>query len=176
MTDASRMTEAAFDPLRQLDALAKREVRFVLIGGLAGRLWGSPTVTNDLDLCYARDEANLEALVAALRELRARLRGVDADVPFLLDARTLEAGDHFTLVTSAGNMDVLGHPAGTAGYDELARTAVPMKIEGRDVPVAALEDLIRMKRAAGRQKDRIEVEILEAVLEEHDREKRPPSG
>ena len=72
-------------------------------------------------------------------------------------------------MTAAGNLDVLGHPAGSGGYDELAKTAVPMEISGERVLVAAIEDLIRMKRAAGRPKDRIEVEILEAVLEEHDK-------
>jgi hypothetical protein len=64
-------------------------VRFVVIGGLAGRLWGSPTMTNDVDFCYARDPLNLERLAAALIEHRARLRGVADDVPFLLDATTL---------------------------------------------------------------------------------------
>jgi len=163
------MTDGVFDPLRALDVLRRHRVRFVLIEGLAARLQGSPTLTNDLDLCYDRNEANLEALAAALKELEARLRGVDEDVPFRLDARTLKAGDHFTFVTTAGNLDVLGHPAGSGGYDDLARTAVPMEISGEKVLVAAIEDLIRMKRAAGRPKDRIEVEILEAVLEERDR-------
>lgn len=163
------MTDGAFDPLRALDVLRRHRVHFVLIGGLAARLQGSPTLTNDLALCYDRNQANLEALAAALKELEARLRGVDEDVPFRLDARTLKAGDHFTFVTTAGNLDVLGHPAGSGGYDELARTAVPMEISGEKVLVAAIEDLIRMKRAAGRPKDRIEVEILEAVLEERDR-------
>jgi len=163
------MSNGAFDPLRALDVLRRHRVRFVLIGGLASRLQGSPSLTNDLGLCYDRNEANLEALAAALRELEARLRGVDEDVPFRLDARTLKAGDHFTFMTTAGNLDVLGHPAGSGGYEDLARTAVPMEISGEKVLVAAIEDLIRMKRAAGRPKDRIEVEILEAVLEEHDR-------
>ena len=53
----------AFDPLQILQVLDKHKVRFVVIGGIAGRLWGSTTVTNDLDICYARDRENLEALV-----------------------------------------------------------------------------------------------------------------
>ncbi|HJR52250.1 MAG TPA: hypothetical protein VJ982_00905 [Gemmatimonadota bacterium] len=163
------MTPAAFDPLRILDALRLHDVRFVLIGGFAGRLLGSPTVTNDLDLCYARDDRNLERLAAALRELRARLRGVDEDAPFLLDARTLAAGDAFTLVTDAGNLDVFGYPPGSGGYDALRLTAEIMEIDGHPVPVAAIDDLIRMKIAVGRPKDRIEVEILSALQEEIER-------
>lgn len=163
------MTHAAFDPLRTLETLHRHDVRFVLIGGFAGRLLGSPTVTNDLDLCYARDERNLERLAAALRDLGARLRGVDEDVPFLLDARTLEAGDAFTLVTEAGNLDVFAYPSGSGGYDALRRTAETMDIDGHPVAVAAIEDLIRMKLAAGRPKDRVEVEILSALQDEIER-------
>lgn len=161
------MTAAAFDPLRIARTLRKHGVRFVVIGGFAGRLWGSPTLTNDLDLCYARDRENLERLAAALKELKARLRGVPARVPFQLDARTLEAGDHFTFETRAGNLDMLGFPAGSAGFEGLLRTAAEMEIaRGLRVPVASLEDLIRMKRASGRPKDLIEVEVLSALQEE----------
>lgn len=160
------MSPSAFDPERILRTLAEHRVRYVLIGGLAGRLWGSPTVTNDLDLCYARDRSNLERLAEALRTLDARLRGADPDVPFLLDAETLERGDHFTFATAAGNLDILGHPAGSRGFEDLIATAAPMRLSGKKVLVADLDDLIAMKRAAGRPKDRVEVEILTALRDE----------
>jgi hypothetical protein len=160
------MTDPIFDPLKMLDVLHRHRVRFIMIGGLAGRLWGSPTVTNDLDICHARDRANLGRLAEALREARARLRGVAEEIPFLLDDRTLGAGDHFTFVTDAGNLDCMGAPAGTNGYDDLARTAEEMEIGEHTIQVASIEDLIRMKLAAGRPKDRIEAEILTAVREE----------
>jgi hypothetical protein len=164
------MTTAAFDPLQILKMLDAHRVRFVVIGGIAGRLWGSTTVTNDLDICYARDTANLQALAGVLSELKSKLRGADRDLPFIADARTLKAGDHFTFTTTAGNLDILGTPAGTGGYESLARTATPMDVGGLTVLVAAIEDLILMKRAAGRPKDLIEVEILSAVREEMEKE------
>jgi len=156
----------AFDPLQILQTLQQHNVRFVIIGGIAGRLWGSTTVTNDLDICYARDRENLDSLAAALRELKARLRGVDGDVPFILDARSLKKGDSFTFTTNAGSLDCLGTPAGSKGYEALARTATKMDVGGVDVLVASLDDLIQMKRAAGRPKDLIEVEVLAAVRDE----------
>lgn len=163
------MSAGPFDPLRALRVLQEHGVRFVLVGGLAARLQGSPTVTNDLDLCYDRDRANLEYLAAALRELNATLRGAPDELPFLLEARTLAMGDAFTLATDAGNIDILGNPAGTSGYAQLMRTAETMVVgDGLEVAVAALEDLIAMKRAADRPKDRVEIEILEALLEERD--------
>jgi predicted nucleotidyltransferase len=155
-----------FDPIRALKVLARHGVRFVIIGGYAGRFWGSNTITNDLDICYARDKKNFEALASALRELGARLRGAPSDVPFLLDAKTLEAGDHFTFETNAGNLDCLGTPQGSQGYLDLIQGATEMDLEGIRVSVLALEDLIRLKRAAGRPKDRVELEILGALREE----------
>ena len=163
------LSAAAFDPLRILKILSRHDVRFVVIGGIAGRLWGSTTVTNDLDICYARDGANLKALALALRELKVKLRGVDKDLTFIVDARTLEMGDHFTFTTIAGNFDCLGTPAGSGGYEGLARTATPMDVGNLTVLVASLEDLIQMKRVAGRPKDLIEVEVLAAVREELER-------
>ncbi len=156
----------AFDPLKIFGTLHRHGVEFVLIGGLAGATHGSPTVTGDLDICYARSRANLEALARALTELNARPRGAPPNVPFVLDARTLANGDHFTFVTDAGDFDCLGTPAGTNGFEELRAGAVSMDFDDVIVAVASLDDLIRMKRASGRQKDLVEIEILGALREE----------
>ena len=159
---------AAFDPVRLLETLDRHGVRYVVVGGIAGRLLGSPIVTRDLDVCYARDPANLASLAAALSELHAQLRGVEPGLPFHADARTLRAGDTFTLETDAGDLDAVGTPAGTDGFADLARTATRLDVGGLKVLVASVDDLIRMKRAAGRPKDLIEVEVLGALRDEID--------
>jgi len=161
-----------FDPIPILQVLSSLDVRFVLIGGFAGRLWGSNTVTNDLDICYARDRPNLEALAAALRQLGATLRGAPKDSPFLLDALTLEQGDHFTFETNFGDLDCLGTPAGSKGFQDLVDGSSEMVVDSIRVLVAALQDLIRLKRTAGRPKDLVEVEILAALRDEIERAKR----
>lgn len=155
-----------FDPARILGALAAHQVRFVVIGGIAGRLLGSPTVTNDLDICHATEADDLQRLSAALIELETRLRGVVDPVPWSPTPEMLAAADSFTLATSAGNLDLLARPAGVAGYDELAATAAATDIGDLVVLVADIEDLIRMKRAAGRPKDLIEIQVLGALLDE----------
>jgi hypothetical protein len=160
------MTEPSFDPLLGLRTLVEHGVRFVLIGGFAGALRGSPVITGDVDVCYARDDENLERLAEALRSLGARLRGAPPDVPVLLDARTLRAGDHFTLSTSAGPLDVLGTPSGTKGFADLDADPTDEEVDGVTIRVASIEDLIRMKRATGRAKDRIALEWLSAVRDE----------
>lgn len=175
-----------YEFLDALETLAKHRVRFVVVGGLGGRLRGSTTVTDDVDVCYSRDSENLERMARALKELHATLRGAPKDVPFLLDARTLKMGDNFAFDTDAGKLDILGHPSGVPdGYEELERTADEMSLGfGLTVRVASIDDLIRMKRAAGRPKDLIEVEVLGALRDEVDeramaerrRRRRRPRG
>lgn len=154
----------AFDPLELLRVLVAHDVEFVLIGGVAARLHGSPTVTRDVDICFARSPENLDRLAAALRDLDAALRGVD-------DAETLASGGNFTFTTRAGPLDVLAWPAGVGGCEELAVNAEAVDLgDGVIVRLVDIDDLIRMKRATGRAKDRVELEILEAVREEQQRQ------
>lgn len=157
------LAETEFQPARLLEVLVRHDVRFVVIGMFAGQLWGSPNVTLDLDVCYARDKSNLAALANALTELGAKLRGVREEVPFRLDARSLELGDSFTFTTALGPLDCLGTPAGTRGYEDLVGESTEFDVQGVRVRVAALDDVIRMKRAAGRPKDRAEIETLGAL-------------
>lgn len=158
-----------YAPLDALEMLVKHRVRFVVIGGYGGQLRGSPSITGDTDVCYARDGENLERMTRALKELHASFRGAPKDVPFRLDAKTLKAGDHFTFDTDAGALDMLGHPSGIpGGYEELERAADEFDLGTFTVNVASIDDLIRMKRAAGRPKDLIEVEVLGALRDEID--------
>lgn len=154
------------DPLAALRHLVEHEVRFVLIGGQAGLVLGASIMTNDVDVCYDRAPDNLERLARALRAINARLRGVDEDVPFILDAQTLRNGDSFTFTTDYGPLDVLATPSGTRGYDDLAAGASRVDVGGFEVEVVALDDLIRMKRATGRAKDAYAVEILVALRDQ----------
>jgi len=152
-----------FDPTLALRGLNRHGVEYVLIGGLASELLGAPVGTNDIDICYRRTPENMTRLAEALEELHARLRvpGVDEDLPFILDGRTLAAGDSFTFVTDAGDLDVLGTPSGTNGFRDLDAGAVPYDLgDGLVVRIVALDDLIRMKEAAGRPKDQSHLHVL----------------
>ena len=159
---------ADFQPEAVIRLLGRHEVRYVLIGGLAAITHGAPLVTQDIDLCYARDADNLEHLADALREVHADLRGAEPGLQFRLDAMTLAKGDSFMFTTDIGWVDILGTPAGVTGYDDLARTADAFELFGHRVLVASLEDLIRMKRAAGRPKDMLALEELGALRDEID--------
>lgn len=155
-----------FDPTLALRVLNDHKVEYVLIGGLAGELMGAPLATNDIDICYRRTAENMDRLAKALHQLNAKLRvaGVDEDLPFILDGRTLAAGDSFTFLTDAGDVDVLGTPSGTGGYSDLNAGASTYDLgDGLVVRIVALDDLIRMKEAAARPKDAAHLNVLTAL-------------
>ena len=148
--------------------LERHGVRYVVIGGLAAILHGSPQLTFDADICPAPDKDNLERLAAALREMDARIRS--AEVPgglqFACDAAFLSSIQLVNLVTRHGELDISFEPSGTGGYADLARNAASVAVSAVMVPVAALEDVIRSKEAAGRPKDQRTLPLLRELLEE----------
>jgi hypothetical protein len=150
-----------------LEALSAESVEYVLIGGTAATLGGATHLTFDLDITPACDRTNLDRLAAALRRLDARLVNVPDHVAahFQFDGATLGAGSIWSFATAKGRLDVVLEPAGTAGYRDLRRSARPTTIRGLTVLVAALEDVIRSKEAAGRDRDRAVLPDLRRALE-----------
>jgi predicted nucleotidyltransferase len=138
-------------------------VDFVVIGGIALIAHGSARNTRDLDIVYATDPANVDALGAALIEISARLRGVPDEVPFVPDGRTLRRAQILTLDSDEGWLDLLVAPAGSPPYPELRERADRVTIGGVAVLIASLEDLERMKRAAGRLRDLADLEEIEVI-------------
>ena len=163
------------DVERLLAALTGHGVDYVVVGGIAGVLWGSSRNTFDLDICPATDGGNLEALGKALVQLEARLRRVDDELVFVPDERLLANVELLTLDTNAGPLDVLMRPGDAPGYERLRRAATRLDVGGFSVLVASIEDLIAMKRAAGRPKDELDVEELEAIRQLAQRRERRPS-
>jgi hypothetical protein len=150
-------------------ALTHANVRFVLIGGLAAQAHGSPSLTFDVDVCFDLDGDNLDRLAGVLLDLAAIRRQMPDGIVAPIDARALRAGDVFTLRTRLGDLDLLAHPEPSLDYAKLATHAIRIEYFGVDILVASLDDLMAMKRAAGRPKDLIELEILGALREQIDR-------
>lgn len=157
---------APLDPERIITTLARRGVKYVLIGAVAARLQGFPRMTADADITPARDPDNLRRLAAALRELKARVytESVPEGLAFDCTPATLARADLWSLVTSAGRLDVAFSPSGTDGYDDLIRHAVPFDVFGVRLEAASLEDIVRSKLAADRPQDRQDVVILREML------------
>jgi hypothetical protein len=150
---------------RLLEVFDRHAVDFLVIGGVAGIIHGSAYPTYDFDVLYARDERNLERMAAALRDLHVTLRNAPPDLPFQIDARTLAAGCNFTFESEFGAFDILGDAEGMRSYDQMRTDAKPDVAWGFPIRVASIDDLIRMKRAAGRAKDKLMAEELVVIAE-----------
>ena len=159
---------AALQPDELFACLDRHGVQYVLIGGLAAVLHGSPLPTLDVDICPSRTPDNLGKLAAALEEIDARIRTSDAPdgLRFPRDAVFLARVDLLNLVTRLGDVDLSFTPSGTTGFDDLSRHAVPMHIRDATIAVASLEDVIRSKEAANRPKDQRTLPMLRQLLEE----------
>jgi len=143
----SKIIEA---PLR---LLGEYKVDCVIVGGVAAAVHGSSLLTNDLDVCYARDGANLLRLAEALRSVHARLRNAPEGLPFVLDAETLKRGLNFTFTTDIGDLDFLGEVRGIGHYEAVITDSFRVELFGYKFAVMDIGKLILAKRAAGRPKD-----------------------
>jgi predicted nucleotidyltransferase len=162
------VAEPELAPERMLAVLTEHGVRFVLVGGFAAVIYGSPYLTTDVDVVPEWSKENLERLSAALESMHARVwtASESAGVAFNHDAASLGGADMWNLVTDHGRLDLTFVPSGTAGYEDLSRDAVHLRILGVDVEVASLADVIRSKEAAGREKDRVVLPVLRRILDE----------
>jgi hypothetical protein len=147
---------AVMRPRALLEVLVRQGLRFVVIGGVAERMLGSPRLTEDFDICPATTRANLARLAAVLNEIDARCRvaGLQEGFPPAesWDGRAFGSYTRLALITRYGFFDVWFRPDGTAGYDDLIRNAVTVEVAGMPVEVASLADILRNKEATGQPK------------------------
>jgi len=170
--DEQELPRLALDVESLLRVFRDHGVSFVLVGGTALIVHGAiDRVTYDLDVVPAASEDNLGRLAAALHELEARvITGWDPVRQELAVERSAYTPEMFRdnpflhLVTNAGRVDVLLAPTGIpGGYDQLIDKADLATLAGGDVTLASLEDLIAMKRAVDRAKDRADLDHIRGV-------------
>jgi hypothetical protein len=117
---------------------------------------------------------NLSRLAEALADLEAEVLRAASPVN-LGDPQLLNRAPHVPLLTRSGRLDLIHieHLAGAPrSYDELRRRALVVELDDIEVPVAGLDDLVRMKRAAGRPQDLTDIGALTRDDEELEREAR----
>jgi hypothetical protein len=110
--------------------------------------------------------ANSTRLSEALADLEAEL--LKAGTMKLHDPDQLRRVPLIATNTKYGRLDIVHveHVAGPPkSYDALRAAALVIRLDGVDVPVAGVSDLIRMKRAAGRDHDLADIEALTRDLE-----------
>jgi hypothetical protein len=162
-------------PLRPeplIGALIAHDVDFLVIGGYAVAAHGFPRATKDIDICPNPGKANLQRLADALTSIDAQPIGLDEfETEFDLrpNLEGLASGGNWTLATTHGRLDVMqtfgfdGSKADEGGYADLAPYAIERTFLGHNVRFCSYEDLLRMKRSAGRAQDKVDIESLKAA-------------
>lgn len=137
-----------------------------MIGGLAVAAHGYVRATKDLDFVPNPDRGNLGRLFGVLLGLDARpvetdeFRAAELPVPFTPEG--LAQGGNWALRTRHGRVDVMQWVPGFDGYEQLRTNALHADVaEVGPVLFAGYEDLVAMKRAAGRAADLLDIERLE---------------
>jgi hypothetical protein len=163
----SELDRGPLDPVRIFEALQHHKVEYLTIGGVAVNAHGHVRNTRDVDILIEWSVANMRRLAAALGDLDAKLFGVDAD---LLDAdprdpEDLLNGGNFTLRTVAGGLDLFDPDEIPGGrpYEEMRPRAVEAVVEGVSIRAVGFDDLIRLKRESGRDRDLEDVATLLAA-------------
>jgi hypothetical protein len=163
----SELDRGPLDPARIFAALERHEVEYLTIGGVAVNVHGHVRNTRDVDILIEWSAENMRRLAAALADLDARLFGVDADLLGIdpRDPEDLLNGANFTLRTVAGGLDLFdpGEIPGGRPYEEMRPRAVEAVVQGVRVRAVGLDDLIRLKRESGRDRDLEDVATLLAA-------------
>ena len=156
-------SDEPFDPDHILSTLNKYAIRYVLVGGMAARAHGASRPTTDIDCVPDTSSDNLERLAQALRELGAKLRVANLSkddiesLPIRLDGKTLAAFGSSTWSTLFGPIDLLVElrdlSGGRHGFQSLLERSFAVEINGAEVAVASLPDIINSKKFAARPKD-----------------------
>lgn len=136
-----------------LSCLADHGVRFVVLGGHVLATFGRPRYTDDLDVLVEPTKANASRLAEALAAFGFPSLAEKAAAHFARPERMATLG-HAPVA-----IDILTSTPGIS-FREAWRGRRVLRIADRDVPFLGLAEFVKTKRACGRPKDLLDLELL----------------
>ena len=138
-----------------LQALSDEKVKFLLIGAYAMAAHGYPRATMDIDIWVMPSPQNADAVMRALNRFGAPLHNLTRE-----DLQ--KDGIIFQIGVAPRRIDIITSASGLR-FEDVYGQALIVNIEGIEVHIPSIDDLIRNKRAAGRTKDLSDAEALESL-------------
>ncbi len=138
-----------------LQCLLDEKVKFLLVGAYAVAVYGYPRATKGIDFFVRAESGNASNLMRALARFGAPLIDVSA-------ADFSAEGIVFQIGNSPRRIDILTRISGVSFEQAYANRKI-VSVEGIDVPVISIEDLIANKRATGRMQDLADIEKLQSL-------------
>lgn len=146
-------------------------IDYLVVGGLAVNFHGIPRMTYDLDLMLLLEPDNILKMIDKLKKWGYRPRA-PVDPQGLADEATrkswisgkgMKAFSFSSPSSPIGEIDLVVEAP--IPYDQLKARAINITLEDEGIPVIALDDLITIKRAAGRHQDLMDIEHLQKIRE-----------
>ena len=149
--------------IKLLECLIDHDVDFILVGGLAAAAYGSPQVTQDIDICIDLDVDNLNKLKQAVSALHPVHRMHPKKPSFNETGKALESLKNVYLHTDSGQLDCLGDIKGLGSYNQVFGQSIEILLHGKKCRILTLDSLIIAKTAMARPKDKEAVVILQTI-------------
>ena len=138
-----------------LQALADEKAKFLLVGAYAMAAHGYPRATMDIDIWVIPSPDNADAVLRALKRFGAPLENLTRQ-----DLQT--NGTVFQIGVAPRRIDIITTASGLH-FEETVKRSISVDIEGIEVHIPCLDDLILNKRASGRTRDLADAEALESL-------------
>ncbi len=146
-----------------LQRLKTEGIDFVIVGGFAAVTHGSAYSTNDVDICAVLSPDNIARFRNALAEWNPQHRMTPQKLSFLTHPTGDAPLQNLYLRTEMGVLDVLSSVLGVGDFERLKAKAISIDVDGCELRVMSLEDLITAKEALGREKDLLTAKELRAL-------------
>lgn len=141
-----------------LKKFQKKQVNCILVGGYAVNYYGYNRVTGDMDIWLQPDNDNKKLLLVALQEL-----GYDDEGLKIIDSWDFTKPQLFHIGNKPDLTDFMTHISGV-NYETAKQNAIQAIIDGLNLHIIHLNNLIENKNATGRLKDLTDVEYLQKIL------------
>lgn len=141
---------------------AEHRLEAVMIGNAAAALHGAPVTTLDVDFMFRKTPLNLKKLKAVAVSLRAVILK-----PYY------PVSDLFRVINDDQGLqiDFMSRVHGIKSFESLRSRSTQVKFGEHALKIASLSDIIKSKRATGRDRDKAVLEILEKALDEQEEQK-----
>ncbi|TAL70776.1 MAG: hypothetical protein EPN82_01395 [Bacteroidetes bacterium] len=157
-----------------LEEFYKKDVKYLIVGGLAVNLHGVPRVTQDIDIVISTDKKNILNIIGILTDLnyKPRLPVNPEDLAYLevvkewIENRNMKAFSFYHKVDNFKVIDiVISH---NLNFELAFENKIVKKVNGFNIYITSIEDLINLKEYSGREQDLSDIEMLKKVKQIHE--------
>ncbi len=160
------------DYLGIFEEFNRKRIRYIICGGVAVNLWGIPRMTYDIDLLLETSDINLKKFIGLLETWGFKPKAPVAMKAFLdeeertlwIKEKNMKAFSFWNPHWAISEIDVLIDAPLT--YPEAVKNVVYKRVGHVEIPLISPKDLITMKRASGREQDKVDAQYLEKLLEQ----------